>query len=554
MLTEVAEVDLAEIPQMQEKQRELLVKAQRFYERFLARREGDPRVQREAGRAQRRLGDIHTLLGEYSEAETSCRDSIRILVNLQAGPARPEVRHELARSYHALGLALKGLGKHQDAEQAFRTEGRLLREQLAEQVDADTERELGSSYYERAAVLARIPGCEQETEQHYGLALDVFSRLANVHSSRLDLKADHARTLNNAANWFKAQGRPEAEARYLESAKLLEELPARPAYRFLLARVKNNLGSICYSRKEYGAALSRHREAIEIADSLARDYPAVPMYQQELARFRRNLGLDLRAVRQPKEALEETRRALDIRALLVSKHNTPENRAELANAHQDVGLLLKEAGEWDAARTEIERAALLQEELVASPSSLPEQHSSLGVTYSHWARLHAEKADKLMNNKDERAHELAAATDRVRKAVEQQRRALEQRPQFANARKFLGRDLALLAHCELNQGNHAAAAEAALQIAPLCSEGFEEIFQSACFLGRCIAVAHPTGADGTCQRYGDEAIRLLRLAVERGYKDYKKLSAETDLRSLQSRDDFQKLLKELEEKWQKANG
>ena len=50
------------------------------------------------------------------------------------------------------------------------------------------------------------------------------------------------------------------------------------------------------------------------------------------------------------------------------------------------------------------------------------------------------------------------------------------------------------------------------------------------------------------QFYGDAAMKLLRDAVSKGYKHVAHLKKDTDLDPLRQRDDFQKLVAELEGK------
>ena len=50
------------------------------------------------------------------------------------------------------------------------------------------------------------------------------------------------------------------------------------------------------------------------------------------------------------------------------------------------------------------------------------------------------------------------------------------------------------------------------------------------------------------QFYGDEAMKMLREAVKRGFKDAAHMRQDKDLESLFNRTDFQMLLKELEKK------
>jgi hypothetical protein len=48
------------------------------------------------------------------------------------------------------------------------------------------------------------------------------------------------------------------------------------------------------------------------------------------------------------------------------------------------------------------------------------------------------------------------------------------------------------------------------------------------------------------QFYGDAALRLLREAVSKGYKDVAHMKRDTDLDPLHQREDFKKLIAELE--------
>jgi hypothetical protein len=71
-------------------------------------------------------------------------------------------------------------------------------------------------------------------------------------------------------------------------------------------------------------------------------------------------------------------------------------------------------------------------------------------------------------------------------------------------------------------------------------------------LARCIPVVAKHGkldADerkAAVQFYGDEAMKLLREAVAKGFKDAKQMKQDRDLDPLRDREDFQKLLEELE--------
>jgi hypothetical protein len=78
------------------------------------------------------------------------------------------------------------------------------------------------------------------------------------------------------------------------------------------------------------------------------------------------------------------------------------------------------------------------------------------------------------------------------------------------------------------------------------------IYDAACFLSLCVpVVAKRDKLDATRRQkalkfYGDAAVQLLRDAVTKGYKDVAQMKKDTDLDPLRQRDDFQKLVAQLE--------
>ena len=68
LLGEVADVDLADIPQMEPVRKRLLEKARASYQQFLVQEGDDPRIRWGAARAQVRMGKIQALLGDVPKA------------------------------------------------------------------------------------------------------------------------------------------------------------------------------------------------------------------------------------------------------------------------------------------------------------------------------------------------------------------------------------------------------------------------------------------------------------------------------------------------------
>ena len=89
----------------------------------------------------------------------------------------------------------------------------------------------------------------------------------------------------------------------------------------------------------------------------------------------------------------------------------------------------------------------------------------------------------------------------------------------------------------------------------LGSRAAADAYDAACLLSLCVPIVAKHDKLDAAQReeaaqfYGDSAMKQLRDAVSKGYKDVAHMKKDTDLDSLQQRDDFRKLVAELEEKW-----
>jgi hypothetical protein len=79
-----------------------------------------------------------------------------------------------------------------------------------------------------------------------------------------------------------------------------------------------------------------------------------------------------------------------------------------------------------------------------------------------------------------------------------------------------------------------------------------DAYDAACFLSQCVPIAakhsrlDDTQRREAAQFYGDAAMKLLRDAVRKGYKDVPHLKKDTDLVPLRQWEDFRKLVAELE--------
>jgi hypothetical protein len=101
-------------------------------------------------------------------------------------------------------------------------------------------------------------------------------------------------------------------------------------------------------------------------------------------------------------------------------------------------------------------------------------------------------------------------------------------------------------------GDHTEAARTAARLPGVMPEGWEEYSRAACFLAACIPLAATDRQLSNEERerlaraYGDQAVQLLRQAIDRGYRDIADLKRASILQPLRGRADFRELLAELE--------
>jgi hypothetical protein len=184
----------------------------------------------------------------------------------------------------------------------------------------------------------------------------------------------------------------------------------------------------------------------------------------------------------------------------------------------------------------------VRRQLAADFPNQPGLRNELATTCANLALLHQRQGDWAAANRlllEGRPHHLAALTAN---------------PRHPTYRQVYRIHLMVLtaAHAGLPER------EDAVRTAETCRDlGWNapaDAYNAACFLSLCVPiVAKHDKLDATqrkeaAQFYGDAAMKLLRDAVSKGYKDVAHVKKDTDLDPLRQRDDFRTLVAELEGK------
>jgi serine/threonine protein kinase/Flp pilus assembly protein TadD len=433
MLTQVAQVSLAEVPEMGPVRKALLEKALLFYQGFLQQRGDDPALRLETGEAYRRVSTIYRLLGQHTEAKEACRQGIAVLEPLVGDfPQRAEYRRALAECYYSLARILLETGASKDAETACRRAAELEKVLVAESRHLPEYRvRLANTYNVLGVVLGRTGRLEQ-AEVVYRQALDLQEELAREFPKVPDHPSQAAGTLNNLAILAMQRGEPEKARPLLERAiqhqqaalQLDPKNRARRAY--LRNHYENLLMALPKSQQQQAIALSE--KVLALGEELVRDAPHMPQFRQDLAGSLNNSANRLREAGRVEQAEQYYRRALKMYQDLVTEFaDVPGYREEFAGTHANLANLLQDKGELAEAAQHRRSAVDLYAELV---HRFPDHDS---------ARCQRELADSCAALASSLIDSPGSESPAVAEALDLANRAVELAPHNAEHWNLLGR-------------------------------------------------------------------------------------------------------------------
>jgi tetratricopeptide (TPR) repeat protein len=314
-----------------------------------------------------------------------------------------------------------------------------------------------------------------------------------------------------------------------------------PQYRKDLAETHNNLGVLLVNTGRPKDAEGAFRDGLDLYKGLAAEFPDVPMYRDGLAVKHMNLGHLLQDTGHPKEAEVAYREARDLQKQLVEKYSTvPEYRRTLANTQVNLGILLRDTGRPQEAEAAYHDALDLFKRLATDSRNVPDYQNDVGNTLDELGELARRRKDY-----PAALRLLEEAEPYLKKALDANPRNPVYRHRFCENRQWLGATL-------LELGEHAAASTAAAELARIAAEPASDAYKAACFFSRCIPLAEKDAKLPQARRqelaksYGDRAVQALRQALAKGYQDAAQLKKDKDLDPLRGRNDFRKLLAELE--------
>jgi tetratricopeptide (TPR) repeat protein len=494
-------------------------------------------------------GNLLSDIGRLKEAEQDWNQALNIQKQLAADfPSRPEFRGDLATSQLNGGNLLWTTGRVKEAEQYFDQALRIQKQLAADFPSRPEFRQNLAIHLNNRGTLLKATGRLLEAEQDYDQALGIQKQLAADFPSQPGFRERLANSHTNRGNLLRDTGRlNEAEQDYDQAVRITKQLaaefPSRPEFRHDLAWSHNNRGILQSLTSRLAEAEEDHNQALSIEKQLAADFPKRPKFSQELAASHLNRGRLLSTTGRLKEAEKDYDQALSIYKQLVAEFpSLLEFRKNLAFSHNGRGILLATTGRFKEAENDLGQALRIRKQLAAEFPSQPELRNDVAGTCLNLAnlqQLHGERAAAKRLLLEGRTHHLAA---------------LKANPRHPTYRQFYRSHLGLLTEVRAGLLEQEDAVSTAETRRDLGWNAPADAYDAACFLSRCVTIVakhdklNDTQRKDAAQFYGDQAMRLLCQALREGYKDVAHMNKDTNLDPLRPREDFQKLVAELQGK------
>jgi serine/threonine-protein kinase len=521
---------------------------------------------------------------------------------LAAEQAKVEARFELAQQ----AIALFHTGVSEDMllknEQFKDLRTKLLKaaagfyadleKLLEEQTDAKSRQALAAAYCQLGELTDKI-GSNTEALARHRQALALRRELAAVEGADVEARLDVARSLDKVGRLLSATGNNAgALAAHEEQRELAERLEAEDpadAVRSALAQSHNSIGGVHLDMGKPQEALTAWRKASAIWQRLADASPAVTEFQRGLASTHNRIGIVLIGMGKPDEALAAWRKALAIRQKLADASSADtELQSGLSHTHSNIGLLLVETGRPAGALQALQKALAIRQKLAdASPAvselqfDLAWGHIQIGDVLSRTGKPEEAREAYLkalaINQKLSDANPTVLGYQRdLGRAHKQLGWLLSRQKRFAEAFTSIDAGLAILQ--KLTEAGPKSPEYASLLADGHGCRGWAMVrsgqpSKAAADLRRAVelwakvpgpdpgdqfersrALALLAGLDGETKSgvmkdeaamFADQAVASLRDAISAGWDRPSELK-EPDFDALRGRDDFKKLLAELE--------
>jgi serine/threonine-protein kinase len=338
----------------------------------------------------RSLQKVGLLLGATDDdagALAALREQRELAERLEAEHPTDAVRSVLAHSHHSIGAAHDSMEKPEEALTAYR-KALVIQQKLADAnpTVTDFQRDLAKTHQRIGVVLWRSGKLDESLESSRQ-ALAIQQKLADASPAVADFQLDLAKTHNNLGVLLWERGRPEeALPLYRKAVDIKEKFaranPAVTDLQFDLAKTYNNIATALRETGKLAEALQVHQKTLAIRQKLADAYPAATDFQLVLAWNHNNIATVLRETGRPEEALQAHQEALAIWQKLTDAHPAVTGYQQvLAKTLGQIGTLQSRMGRPEAALTACRKAVAILQKLVDAKPAITVFQNDLALSH-----------------------------------------------------------------------------------------------------------------------------------------------------------------------------
>jgi tetratricopeptide (TPR) repeat protein len=568
---------LKPLPHLTRLREQLLEKRLAFYQPILDQEPDDPVMRQTQGLAYLAVGVIRQRLARYDEAEKAYRAALERL-DLPAEQASPASRAFLGKVCVQYGTLLNTQNRDDEAGRQLEEGERLLEQTVRDAPDDNNRQLLALACHNRAVFLTK-KGELEAARQSYQRAIELRQELVKHHPSEDQYQRELAGShVNLAALALRNQRPQQAREELARAATLLRRQPLDVDNRNLLAGVYHNL-ALAERRQAPQQALEDFQEALKRWSDLLVEFPAVADFRRQAASTHFLLGLQYEAVKRLPEARQALCQAVGLaRESVGGASGAALHPRDLSQYLYHLGRLLRAAGQAEEAESLWREQRALLENVGREHPEWSWPHLDLSFVLGDlgdldrvrgvlwWSRppwppaptpLPLGAALHNLVGLSAGPAFLVRAADEYRQGLHEQRHVLTIGPPQPMHYTILKRHADFLALLAASRGNYEDMADAAAAEAQaargLASEpdGGQRYRQAAGVMASCVrlsqrAVKLSTAEKDACgRRYAEQAVELLAEAVKAGFRDAANLERAPEFALIQSRPDFQKLLREL---------
>ncbi|MEQ8788056.1 MAG: serine/threonine-protein kinase [Pirellulaceae bacterium] len=352
-----------------------------FYDRFAAANATNLKLQIEAARAHRRVGDIHQRLGQFPEAEKAYGRAREQYARLaEESPEEPSIKLAMASVLNELGIVRKMMRRRNEAQRSHREALAILREQLLlDPESSEISLEMVRSYNLMGyAIWGQRRWSDDDdvrlitqAESNHRKALQLVERLIESDPMNPEYRLTLARSYRDLAPVLSRCGADGVDEVSLNAIDILEglvaEYPRVPLYRYELVDTLSNRDEQLWGEAGLDEGRRRFERAIELVAQLADEFPSVPEYASRHAYTYHKFGEVLLQQDCKDEAECLLRQAVELRRMNVERF--PEVSAfpiYMASTMGKLADLLRQRGDVDEAGQVLEDSIAMLTELEAA--------------------------------------------------------------------------------------------------------------------------------------------------------------------------------------------